>query len=191
MQYNTNLSPFRPVRSASSPQYTSLPQRRTPQQPLRGTLHGDTHPGPLSYCTNSTPPRLPIISPSDSAKYQQCSAKSSNPVVYTFNDGPREAPGTAAYYRSWTFRKKVSTGTAQIPREDAEHDQSIDDGGDEDYVEKHTNVGRAKSLVMIFSRTNVRQANTQRKVNKRMKQANRRMKFARKLEGAECFFDWD
>ena len=100
---------------------------------------------------------------------------SSEATKYTLDEGPRNAPGTAAYYRSWAFREKVNAGTNQRPRDDAEHGDRVDDSTDEDYKRKSKRVDQAKSLIVIFSRTNVRRANTRRKVDQRMKRANRRM----------------
>jgi len=90
------------------------------------------------------------------------------------DDGPRGEPGTSAYYKSWAFRQKVSEGKAIVPKQEEEIGKEFDDSADEYYIKKRKPVHRRKSLVMVFSRTNVRRASTQRKVNERLQRFNRR-----------------
>lgn len=99
----------------------------------------------------------------------------SRPAEYTLNDGPRDVPGTAAYYKSWAFRKKVNAGTNQVPGRDAEYENIVSNNVCEELNKASTKLHQARSLVMISSRTNARRASTQRKVNRRMQKANKRM----------------
>lgn len=83
-------------------------------------------------------------------------------------------PGTRAFYKSWAFRKKVNAGNNQVPGKNVEHSDGDNDKTDTDYKKKSKRTDSAKSFMLIFSRTNVRRANTQRKVDERMQRANRR-----------------
>lgn len=98
-----------------------------------------------------------------------------DPVQYTLDDGPRDVPDTAAYYKSWAFRTMVNEGTTLVPEQEDEAGEDPDDSADEDYIKRPKQADKTKLLVMIFSRTNVRRASMQRKVNERMQRSNRRM----------------
>ncbi|KAF2627155.1 hypothetical protein BU25DRAFT_469591 [Macroventuria anomochaeta] len=196
MQHNTYLIHY--IRQSHGPLPSpskSLPQRPKMQPPLQGTFHAGFHPGArLVYSTNlTTPPTSSPIPQNNTTNGQQPSTAKPEPAQYTLEDGPRDALGTAAYYKSWVFRKKVIEGTTRVTGQEAEAEagENIDDSADENYHKKSKQVDRTKSLVLIFSRTNVRRANAQRKVNERIQRANRRSKFLRNLERAECCFGWD
>ena len=174
MQYNTNLaSTFCQVQSAYHFPNKSLPQRPKLQTPVKGTFYADVPQNPrLLHLTGSMPIALGSVAEKDVIKDQRPASILNGPaVVYTLNDGPRDVPGTAAYYKSWAFRKKVNAGTNQVPGRDAEHGRGVDDNAYEDF---DTKAHQAKTLVVISSRTNARRASTQRKVDKRMQKANRR-----------------
>jgi hypothetical protein len=84
-------------------------------------------------------------------------------------------PGTAAYYKSWTFRKKVNAGENLVPEEEPEQSRTVHKSH-EDYRDlAHSKTSEQRSLVMILSRTSARRASAQRKVHTRMQRANRRM----------------
>lgn len=91
------------------------------------------------------------------------------------DDGPRSEPGTSAYYKSWTFRQKVNEGKNIVPKQEDEVGEEFDDSADENYIRKRKPIYKKESLIMVFSRTNVRRASTQCKVNERLQRINRRM----------------
>lgn len=91
------------------------------------------------------------------------------------NDGPRGKPGTSAYYKSWAFRQKVNEGKAIVAKQEVKANKESNYRTDGDYIKKRKPVRKRESLVMVFSRTNVRRASTQRKVNERLQHFNHRM----------------
>ena len=83
--------------------------------------------------------------------------------------------GTAAYYKSWTFRTKKQEGTVQIPGCSF---TAVADASDDDLDAVDTDMAeppKPKSLVIIMSRTNVRRASAKRAVHIRMQRHNKRM----------------
>ena len=94
---------------------------------------------------------------------------------YTLDDGPRGEPGTTAYYKSWPFRQKVNEGKAIVTKKEDEVSEDLDDSADEDYIEKRKLINKRESLIMVFSRKNIRRESTQRKVNERLQRSNRGM----------------
>lgn len=177
MQYNTNLaSTFCQVQRAYNFPDKPLSQRPKFQAPLKGTFHADVPPNPiLLHLTGLIPTSFGQVAKKDITKNQRSTTLLSGPVEYTLNDGPRDVPGTAAYYKSWAFRKKVNAGTNQVPGRDAGHGKSADKDSYEHFDKASTKTYQTKSLVVISSRTNARRASTQRKVDKRIQKANRRM----------------
>ncbi|KAJ4332792.1 hypothetical protein N0V95_009576 [Ascochyta clinopodiicola] len=171
MQYianqNANQNAHQPVLSAFPP-HMSQAQHPTWQLPLKGTF-SDVYQDPLPYRTRSTSPKLSVTT-----QTQNLSARLHKPAQYTFTDGPHDVPGTAAYYKSWTFRNKLAAGTAQVPRATAQN-TSGDDSTDEDYASNPLDIDKTRSLILIFSRANVHRGSARRKVDGRMQRANRRM----------------
>ena len=110
-------------------------------------------------------------------------AASPEPAHYSFSDGQRDVPGTAAYYKSWTFRQKAEAGTTHVPGHGVEADTNMEDSVDGDYYKKSVEAEQKKSLVVIFGRTNVRRASTQRKADLRMQKTNRRLSVMIMLRG--------
>jgi len=164
---------WRPLTTPS----TSLPQRLKVQPPVKGTFYGSIYqyprpPQPASYL--ATPPTSSPLPQHDAIVTHKPFWKGQEPTLYTLDDGPRGEPGTSAYYKSWAFRQKVSEGKAIVPKQEEEIGKEFDDSADEYYIKKRKPVHRRKSLVMVFSRTNVRRASTQRKVNERLQRFNRR-----------------
>jgi hypothetical protein len=110
----------------------------------------------------------------DAAATQKPALARPDPTQYTLDDGPRDEPGTAAYYKSWAFRQKVNKGKNLVPKQEGEVGEDVNDSADEDYIKEPKHADKRSSLVMIFGTTNVRRAITQRKVNARMQSSNRR-----------------
>lgn len=57
-------------------------------------------------------------------------------MQYTLDDGVHDEPGTAAYYKSWTFRQKVNEGSTIVPRQENEAGADIDDGTEGEHVRR-------------------------------------------------------
>lgn len=176
---NNNYLPRHPrhAHSALLPPSTSLPQSSKSQPPLKGTFDTGVYQGArLVYPTGfTTSPTSSLVTQDDTTTDQRSATAKPEPAQYTLDDDPHDAPGTAAYYKSWAFRKKVNEGTTHVPGHKGEAGEDIDDSADEGYNKKPKQVARTESLVMVFSRTSVRCANTQRKMDRRMQKANRRM----------------
>ena len=154
----------------------SLPERPKLQPPLKGTFSTTVYHRPRSqYSISSTPPTSSPPAQPMITKALRPQVVTHEPAQYTLDDGPRDTPGTAAYYKTWAFRQKVSTGAAQVPGQEGEDGMEIDDSDDEDYERKPRQKDDVRSRVMVFSRTNVRRANAQRKVYERMQRSNRRL----------------
>ncbi|KAJ4312343.1 hypothetical protein N0V94_007497 [Neodidymelliopsis sp. IMI 364377] len=169
-----------------------LPQHPKFKAPHKNTFPANAYPIPLHISsTSSTRPNLDQEA-QKSATNDQCQVSTAHePAQYTWDDGPRDMPGTAAYYKSWTFRKKVNAGENLVPGEEAEEAGTVHKS-DEDYRdEAHSIMNEQRSLIMILSRSGARRATTQRKVHARMQRANRRMKLWRKIENVEGLFGWD
>ncbi len=98
------------------------------------------------------------------------------PARYTWDTGPSNVPGAAAYYRSRTFYKKKEAGTVQVPDCSAKPiGEDDDDEAYESMSEDTSGSAKPRSLVMILSRTNVRRASVKGKAQLRMQRQNRRM----------------
>lgn len=155
----------------------SLPQRPKLQPPVKGTFSSGV------YVDARAPQTVYLATPPQSSPYPQRNTVTTqkpvsngpDPTQYTFDDGPRSEPGTGAYYKSWAFRQKVNEGKVIKAMQEDEVGEQFDDSADEDYITKRKSILNRESLVMVFSRTNVRRASTQRKVNERMQRSNRRM----------------
>ncbi|KAL1652951.1 hypothetical protein SLS61_004572 [Didymella pomorum] len=113
------------------------------------------------------------------------------PAYDILDDELRSEPGTSAYYKSWAFRLKDKEGATIVPKQKDEASEGLDDSGGEDYIKKRRSIHKRESLIMIFSRTNVRRASTRRKVYERLQRFSRRMKLMRKVEGTKPLFKWD
>ncbi|KAF1350551.1 hypothetical protein EJ07DRAFT_159481 [Lizonia empirigonia] len=176
MEYNDDLtSAFQQAQRASSSS-TSILQRFGSHPPPQGTFSATAYPVPRPvHAMSSKPPKLVPSSHKDPTKVQQSTPVTFEPAHYTLDNDSHDAPGTAAYYKSWAFRKKVNAGTNQVPGGDAEHRDSFGDIGNEVFHSKSRSADEAKSLVLVFSRTSVRRADTQRKFSRRMQRSNRRM----------------
>lgn len=97
------------------------------------------------------------------------------PAEFTWDEGPSHLPGTAQYYRSSAFRKKKNAGVDQVP---GAHKNAITynmESDNESLGGKGASLQQRLSLVMIFSRTNVRRASDERMAHKRLQRHNRRM----------------
>ncbi|KAH7088725.1 hypothetical protein FB567DRAFT_590843 [Paraphoma chrysanthemicola] len=114
--------------------------------------------------------------------------------------GAKHRPGTAAYYKSYAFRKIRNAGGEQVPGhtsaevDDEDGDVDMNDAGighDEKTRGAVVEVKEKQELVMVFSLTNVRREKGLRKVGMRLKKYNRRMKQLRRLDGVGERFGWD
>ncbi|KAF3044486.1 hypothetical protein E8E11_003090 [Didymella keratinophila] len=173
---------------------TSLPQRLKGHPPVKGSFYSSLYqdPRPPQPTSNlASPPRSSPLPRHNAIATQEPVSRGYEPVYYTFDDGPRGEPCTSAYYKSWTFRLKVNEGKSIVPKQENDASEDLDDSGDDDYIKKRKLIYKKESLIMIFSRTNVRRASTQRKVNEKLQRFNRRMKFMRKVEGTKALFKWD
>lgn len=163
---------WRPLQASG----TSLPQRLKVQLPLKGAFSSsvchETRPSQptssLATTPTSSPP--PVRDPQGTQTYV---SKGYEPTQYILDDGPRGETGTSAYYKSWAFRQKVNKCIAVVAEQ--EDGEEFNDSSDEEYIQKRNPVYRRASLIMVFSRTNVRRSSTQRKVNMRIQSFNRRM----------------
>lgn len=176
MEYDADLMGASQQAQRVSSSSTSILQRFGSHPPPQGTSSATTYPVPRPvHAMSSKLPKLVPSSHKDPTKVQQSTSVTFEPTRYTLDDGSRDAPGKAAYYKSWAFRKKVNAGTNQVPGGDAEHRDSFGDIGNEGFHRKSRSADEAKSLVLVFSRTSVRRADTQRKFSMRMQRSNRRM----------------
>lgn len=144
---------------------------------MSGSFSSSVYPEPRrahSAFLKTSPTSSPVPQHNTEATHQ-CATNGPDPVQYSLEDGPRDLPGTAAYYKSWAFRIKDNEGTTLVPEQEDEAGEDLDDSADEDYIKRPKKAEKMKSLVVIFSRTNVRRASMQRKVNERMQRSNRRM----------------
>ncbi|KAF1928084.1 uncharacterized protein M421DRAFT_167349 [Didymella exigua CBS 183.55] len=167
----------------------SLSQRSKFQAPVKGLFYSSAYSG--TRPSQATRPTSSPLLQHDAVATRKPALKGHGPAQYTLDNGPRDEPGTAAYYDSWTFRRKVKEGCTIVPRQAIEAGECLDDSADEDFIKKPKHTDERWSLVMVFSRTSVRRASTQRKVNERMQRSNRRMKFMRNLEKTKPLFKWD
>lgn len=161
---------------------TLLPSRAELPPASTRTPHSDSHQeahnvGKPDFQTPSSSTPIPESSPTTRAPTKAHAA-----TYYTFDDGPRTVPGTALYYRTDAFRKKLNSGLATIlgrdDDEDTDADFDADNSTDKDHDEQSEQANQAvkrKSLVMVFSRTSVRRAGARWKVDKRAQRANRRL----------------
>lgn len=158
MQGSTYLTHnFQSAHGVSLKASASLPQRTNPQLPLKSTFSKGVYQCSRSlYSTSPTPPTSSSPIQDEATKIQQLTTTSYGQAQYTFEDRPRDAPGTAAYYKSWAFCQKVNAGTTQVPGQESEASKDIDDSANEDYDQKLKQRNKVRSLTAVFSRTNVR-----------------------------------
>lgn len=155
----------------------SFPPRPRVQPPAAGSFNSSAYPeispSHSTYVTN-----LPTSSPVPQhgvVATQEPASKGPNPAKYTLDDEPRGEPGTAAFYKSWAFRQKVNEGTTMVPEQKKGGvSEGFYDSTDENFIEKTKHTEKKGSLVMVFSKTSVRRASTQRKADGRMQRSNRR-----------------
>ncbi len=146
----------------------SAPVRQAPRPPV---------PTPVWPPLPTTVPSKPLER-SHTIRHSGRIASDYVPARYTWDTGPSNVPGAAAYYRSRTFYKKKEAGTVQRSRCSANSIGDDDDDDDEAYKsmsEDTSGSAKPRSLVMILSRTNVRRASVKGKAQLRMQRQNKRM----------------
>jgi hypothetical protein len=156
----------------------SLPQRLKVPQPVKGTFYSSAYQDPRLSQPASYPATPPTSSPLpryDAIATQDPVSRGHEPAYDILDDELRSEPGTSAYYKSWAFRLKDKEGATIVPKQKDEASEGLDDSGGEDYIKKRRSIHKRESLIMIFSRTNVRRASTRRKVYERLQRFSRRM----------------
>jgi hypothetical protein len=142
----------RRLRILSEPQYNNEPPTRRTDHGPRPDNEVFRHPfSPIELIEESVPGYEP-------AKY----------IDEAETDA--QLPGTAAFYKSRKFQRKVVAGNVLVPGK-APHDSPI---GSDDY-ESCDKKEKPKRLIMIFGRTNVRRATVKNKFNARLQRSNKRM----------------
>lgn len=124
----------------------------------------------------STPPDAPAAAVHPIYHYGL--TRSHKPTQWAFDDdcdiSAINLPGHAAYYESQTFRDMKARGETQTPGRGS---GPVDDGepyAKGEYVMRANKIEQNQSLVLVFSKTNVRRADGVRKVDARKQKRNQR-----------------
>ncbi|KAH7069183.1 hypothetical protein BKA63DRAFT_570038 [Paraphoma chrysanthemicola] len=187
--------------SSLAPATLSLPRRPKTTSALPAPVSRSS---PSAFSTYHPPSPRKIPPKSTVLEYDAYGSPLSNWTGWNGEGdlGTKHRPGTAAYYKSYAFRKIRNRGAEQVPGRSQEEVEGKDGDVDMDDAEmgeievEHDVAGEAekkerKSLVMVFSRTNVRREKVKRKVCMRLQKHNRRMKQLRRVDGVEVTFGWD